>query len=145
MNSNLTRTLLTIGAALLILLPVFLGCTAAADGSFDCSASILPPSLAGLAAIGLLGLGMVIKALDGTGLFSTTSTGFRTVLTGLGMAVMIITVIAGCSTDALTGAITCTAYWLSPETGAALTFVLLGLNHVIKAFDGSTLTKPVAK
>lgn len=145
MNSNLVRTLLTIGAALLILLPAFLGCTQGADGSFDCSASILPPQMAGLGAIALLGLGMVLKAFDGTGLFSTTSAGFRTALTIAGMAVMVITVIGGCATDAISGALTCNASWLSPKVGATLAFLLLGLNHVIKAFDGTTLTKPVAK
>lgn len=145
MNTNLIRTVLTIGAALMILLPVFLGCTQGADGSFDCTKSILPPALAGLASISLLALGMVIKAMDGTGLFSTTSTGFRTVLTILGIVVMAVTVLAGCSTDVLTGAITCSASWLSPKMGAVLAFILLGLNHVIKAYDGTTLTKPVAK
>lgn len=145
MNSNIIRTLLTVGAALLILLPVALGCTGLPDGSFDCSASILPPGLAGIAAIGLLGLGMVIKAFDGTGLFDTTSAGFRTALTIAGMAVMVITVIAGCATDAVTGAMVCSAPWLSPKLGAVLAFLLLGINHVVKAFDGTTLTKPVAK
>lgn len=144
MNSNLIRTLLTIGAAALVLLPVFLGCTLLESGSFDCSASILPPQFAGLGAMVLLALSMVIKAFDGTGLFSTSSTTFRTVLSILGFAVTAVTIFAGCSADAA-GAITCTASWMSPTTGAFVATVLIGLNQVVKTFDGTTLTKPVVK
>lgn len=142
MNSNFIRTLLMIGAAILVVLPVFLGCTIDAAGSFDCSASILPPQFAGLGAMALMGLSTIVKAFDGTGLFSTTSTGFRTALTVLGFVVVGITIFAGCTTDAA-GVVLCSATWLSPKMGAFAATVLIGLNQVIKAFDGTTLTKPV--
>lgn len=145
MNSNLLRTLMTIGAAALVILPVFFGCTLAGDGSFECGASWIGPKLSGLLAMGLMGLGMVVKWGDGTGLFSTTSTTFRTILTGLAFVVTLAMIVFGCSADAVTGAIACSAGWLGPQGGAIIAGILLGLNQVIKAFDGTTLSKPVPK
>lgn len=145
MNSNLFRTLLTFAAAAAVLLPVFFGCTSIADGSFDCSASWIGPKLAGFLAMALMGIGTLVKWGDGTGLFSTSSTTFRTILTGLAFVVTLAMVVFGCSTDAVTGAIACSAGWLSPQLAGVVAGVLLGINQMVKTFDGTTLTKPVTK
>jgi hypothetical protein len=144
MNSNIIRTLLTVAAAAVVLLPVFFGCASLATGGFDCSASWVSPVYSGAIAMVLMVLGMAVKALDGTGLFSTTSTAFRTGLTVLSFVVTAAMVVAACGTDAVTGSVTCTAQWLSPQLAGLVSGVLLGLNQLVKAFDGTTLTKPVA-
>jgi hypothetical protein len=143
MNSNLVRTLLTIAAAALVILPVFFGCTTLADGSFDCSASWISPVYSGVLATLLMLIGIAVKMMDGTGLFSTASTGFRTALTIAAFVVTTGVVVLGCSLDAVTGAVSCANSWLSPQLGALVAGVLLGLNQLVKAFDGTTLTKPV--
>ncbi len=143
MNSNLLRTLLTIAAAAVVLLPVFFGCATLANGTFDCSASWISPAISGVVAIVLMGLSMTVKSLDGTGLFSTTTTSFRTALTIMAFVVTAAMVFFGCAADALSGAVNCTASWLSPQMASLVAGVLLGLNQLVKAFDGTTLVKPV--
>lgn len=61
MNANFFRTLLTWGAIMVTVGSSVLGCTATGD----CSASWLPPHLAGIAATALLVLNQLLKAFQG--------------------------------------------------------------------------------
>lgn len=70
---------------------------------------------------------------------------FRTILTWLAIIVPAVSVLFGCATDAVSGAVTCTASWLPPQYAVAVSSILLILNQAIKAMDGTTLTKPVGK
>lgn len=69
----------------------------------------------------------------------------RTILTWLAIIIPPVSVALGCSTDAVSGAITCSASWLPPQYAVIASSVLLILNQVIKAFDGTTLTQPISK
>jgi hypothetical protein len=68
---------------------------------------------------------------------------FRTLLTWAAIIIPAAAVVFGCSTDALTGAIDCSSSWLPPNYAVLASSGFLILNQVIKALDGTTLTKPV--
>lgn len=139
MNSNLFRTLMYAASAAALLLPIFLGCTALPTDSFDCSTSWLPPHVSGVTAIGLMVLALVVKKFGGAGMFTTTSTGFRTMLTIGSILVTGAVVFLGCSTVGTS--IDCSNSWIGPMWGGLAASALLGLNLIVKKFDGTTLTQ----
>lgn len=139
MNSNFSRTLLYLLSILALLGPVFFGCTSLPNGSFDCTMSWLPPQFAGIVAMGFMGLAVLIKAFGGEGLFTTGSTAFRSLLTFGGIIVTGVVVLLGCTNTGT--AIDCSGSWIGPLWGGVIASILLGINLVIKKFDGTTLTK----
>ncbi len=141
MNTNFTRTLLYILSAVVLLVPVFLGCTQELSGNFNCSNSWLPPQFASIAAMVLMVLAVVLKSFGGEGLFTTGSSTFRSILTFGGIAVTAAVVFFGCTN--IGTSIECSASWLGPFWGSLVASILLGVNLVVKKFDGTTLTKPV--
>ena len=64
MNSNLIRTVLSIAAIVLSVIPAVTGCVADALGRLDCSASWLPPQYSGLLVAAVLIVNQILKAAD---------------------------------------------------------------------------------
>ncbi len=67
MNMNFFSNALLALAALVPALTAFFGCSTTADGSFDCSATWLPPSYGIYAGIGLTVLSFIAKSFSGGG------------------------------------------------------------------------------
>ena len=70
---------------------------------------------------------------------------FRSILTWLAILVPSVDLFFGCAADAVTQAFSCASSWLPPQYAVAVSSGLLVLNQIIKALDGTGLTKPVAK
>jgi hypothetical protein len=68
----------------------------------------------------------------------------RTIAAIVTMSIGILTALGGCSTDAVSGAITCTAGYLNAGL-LGLIVTALGFLHLIsKVLSGMSLTKPAA-
>jgi hypothetical protein len=63
---------------------------------------------------------------------------FRTLLTWGAIIVTMGSTILGCTTDAVTGNISCAASWLSPQLAGIAATVMLVINQLLKAFQGGT-------
>jgi hypothetical protein len=64
---------------------------------------------------------------------------FRTLLTWGAIIVTFGSTVLGCTTDAVTGNISCAASWLSPQLAGIASMVLLVINQLLKAFQGGTV------
>jgi hypothetical protein len=70
---------------------------------------------------------------------------FRTALTWAAIVIPLLSTFFGCASDAVSGAVNCSASWLPPQYAVLVSSGLLVLNQIIKAFDGTGLFKPVQK
>ena len=64
---------------------------------------------------------------------------FRTLLTWGAIIVTFGSSVLGCTTDAVTGNISCAASWLSPQLAGIASMVMLVINQLLKAFQGGTV------
>jgi hypothetical protein len=63
----------------------------------------------------------------------------RTILTWGAIIVTMGSTILGCTTDAVTGNISCAASWLSPQLAGIAATAMLVINQILKAFQGGTV------